>query len=495
MFLAGLNSLRSSYGLDFAESQAGEVFCKFQITAREFEYTSVESFVCALVAGKLSETEVECLVNNVLNAESYFMRHKDQLDYIIESIIPELDSGIADPNAKLKIWHAGCSRGEEAYSMAILIEALTADKSFSRQAQIIGTDVNKRCIERAREGFYNEWSLRNFPPDSRLKHFNIVGKQFRIKDEIKQRVLFKYFNLAQPNGSPPFGPGIQADLILCRNVFIYFTKHHIENALQYFWNLLSPGGYLVLSPTEYLVGIDHPFKLIHYEGGAIFKKTDKDEPETPDYNSRIYESAEFDMDTLDSSENNNIDYSSQYSAREQSNHIDKINKIVTSKNISEKQAIEDAKLLLKEGLYRKALDMLDRFDANYEIDMIRTRAEFKLQSPDFLDKLCESLIKKYPREPGGYFYAALNCHQQGKIDEVLNRLKQVIYLDPEFIAAHLQSAIIYNDLGKIEEYRKSIRAAAKALKKLDGNTEVPFSEGRPAGELMALMEGIETDIR
>ena len=202
-----------------------------------------------------SQREWRALIVLLTTTESYFLRDKGQFKLLETVIIPELieyknqlknTSGLM---RSLRIWSAGCSTGEEPYSLAILIQKLIPDWE-QWNILILGTDINEEALEKAKQGTYSHWSFRLVNPDLQQQHFNQHKTEWIIEDKLIKNVKFKYGNLVKddyPNMSNDLN---NMDLILCRNVFVYFEAQSIAIVLKKFYNTLRSGGYLMTSHAE-----------------------------------------------------------------------------------------------------------------------------------------------------------------------------------------------------------------------------------------------------
>ncbi|MBD2547365.1 CheR family methyltransferase [Planktothricoides raciborskii] len=196
------------------------------------------------------------LLQLLTTGESYFFRDSGQFLLLKNIILPELiaeqrkvwqQQGKDRPT--LRIWSAGCSTGEEPYSLAILLTEIIPDWQFWH-LHIVGTDINSDSIKKAKKGLYGSWSFRTVDEQKKNSYF-IPGKSgWQIKDSIKQLVKFEYGNLVKDN-FPDFSADIaNIDLIVCRNVFVYFEAEAIAHVLRKFYQTLRPGGYLFTAHAE-----------------------------------------------------------------------------------------------------------------------------------------------------------------------------------------------------------------------------------------------------
>lgn len=222
----------------------------------------------------------QALIESLTVHETYFHRDRLQLDYLSKQALPDLiqDSRAAGHNS-LRIWSAGCATGEEAYSLAIVaLEALVAagcaDEVPNRgihlsrgwSVQVVGTDISKAALKRARHAEYATGSLSSFRdlPDHLLRFFEPIGSEHesakrtnrptlrRVRDDVRRLVRFEHFNLL--SDAPPAN---EFDIVACRNVLIYFTPDAAHRTQELLHRALRPGGFLLLGPTDTLKLDDH----------------------------------------------------------------------------------------------------------------------------------------------------------------------------------------------------------------------------------------------
>lgn len=204
----------------------------------------------------IAQKEWKELLLLLTTGESYFFRDSGQFFLLKNIILPELiayqknswqQQGKMQPT--LRIWSAGCSTGEEAYSLAILLTEIIPDWQ-SWRLHILGTDINIESIKKARKGLYSSWSFRTVDEQKKNTYFIPDKNGWQIKDSIRQLVKFEYGNLVKDN-FPDFSADIaNMDLIVCRNVFVYFEPEAIAQVLKKFYQTLRPGGYLFTAHAE-----------------------------------------------------------------------------------------------------------------------------------------------------------------------------------------------------------------------------------------------------
>jgi len=186
---------------------------------------------------------LDALTINVTN----FYRNPETFKAISAGVLPLL-AGQSDSSRPLTIWSAGCSSGEEPYSLAILWREFSAGSGASRPCRILATDIDRQSMEKAQLGIYDQNSMNEIPPELVKKYFNISSKYYILSEDIKRMVEYRHFDLLEPS------PYTGLDLILCRNVLIYFSRQAQEFIFESFKKSLRPGGFLVLGKVETLFG-------------------------------------------------------------------------------------------------------------------------------------------------------------------------------------------------------------------------------------------------
>lgn len=187
-------------------------------------------------------------VNYLTINVSEFYRNPEQWELLDKEIFPELINRFG---RNLKIWSAACSTGDEPYS---LVMALSRHLPLS-QIKIIATDIDKQVIAKAKTGLYSEKSVLSVPRDLKEKYFTKIGPSYQISKEIKARVEFRQHNLLKDTYEK------NCDLIVCRNVLIYFTEEAKEEIFRKFYDSLKTGGSLFIGSTEQIIN----YKEMHYK--------------------------------------------------------------------------------------------------------------------------------------------------------------------------------------------------------------------------------------
>ncbi len=229
-----------------------------------------------LSASSLTQGQTQILASHLTIGETYFFREKGCFDVLEGRILPELMRVAAREHRQVRIWSAGCCTGEEPYSIAILLDRLSQHTGESN-ATILATDINPIFLNKAADGVYNEWSFRATPGWIKERYFKPrKNGRFEILPRIRKQVNFSYLNLAE-EVYPSIINGTDAlDLIVCRNVFIYFSPDSVMKIGKSFHRSLVKGGWFVLSPVEVSVSsqLFPQFELTAFPDATLYRKSD-----------------------------------------------------------------------------------------------------------------------------------------------------------------------------------------------------------------------------
>jgi chemotaxis protein methyltransferase CheR len=214
------------------------------------------------------EEELVVLIDNLTTNETYFFRESAQLRAFSEEILPELRERNAGRKS-LRIWSAGCSTGEEPYTIAILLLE-SGDWWRDWQVEILGSDISQRVLHTARKGVYKKGSHRATPPQMLKKYFAEEGKgDYRIIDAVRRLVSFSYVNLLDPYKTSLIR---DLDIVFCRNVIIYFDRDAKKKVIETFYGKLREGGYLLLGHSESLINLSTAFTLRTLRHDMVYQK-------------------------------------------------------------------------------------------------------------------------------------------------------------------------------------------------------------------------------
>jgi chemotaxis protein methyltransferase CheR len=239
-----------------------------RLTARGL--ASYGDYYQLLKYSQLSTEEWEEAAELLTTHETYFFREDYQLRAFKNEILPTLaERGKA--RKRLHLWSAGCSTGEEAYTIAILVlESGLFDPQDGWEVRVYGSDLSKRCIAAARRGIYGAASFRTTPDDSRKDWFVEAGEaEWGVSPRVRALCHFGQMNLLDEERTHLVG---RCDVIFCRNVVLYFDAPSRKRVIEMFYDRLVPGGVLLLGHAESLLNVSTAFELLHLKEDLVYRK-------------------------------------------------------------------------------------------------------------------------------------------------------------------------------------------------------------------------------
>jgi chemotaxis protein methyltransferase CheR len=216
--------------------------------------------------GRRASEELAEVLDRVTTNETYFFREEYQLDAFRDEILPELRQQ-APRGRRLCVWSAGCSTGEEPYTISMLIQEAGGFSDWD--VRIVGSDISRRALDSARKARYRRRAMRQ-TSDTRLRRFfrEAEGEHQPI-DRVRAPVSFARINLLDEDAQDLVGP---VDVLFCRNVLIYFDAPVRERVITSFYNRLVPGGYLLLGHSETLLNLSTAFELVQLRNDTVYRK-------------------------------------------------------------------------------------------------------------------------------------------------------------------------------------------------------------------------------
>jgi chemotaxis protein methyltransferase CheR len=229
-------------GFDLGMYKDGCIRRRLARRARSCQAADAEGYLERL---RCDPDEVTALMAALTIHVSQFFRNPSTFEYLRERVLPLLlRRARTESRQPLRIWCAGCAGGEEPYSLALLLHGLAPE----RNPLLLATDISPEILQRAQEGWYERQRLSELSERLRERFFSLEGERYRLHENIRRMVQFQQHNIMTDSEYP------KSDLILCRNVLIYFERKEQERIISHFARVLSPGGFLVLGRAENLMG-------------------------------------------------------------------------------------------------------------------------------------------------------------------------------------------------------------------------------------------------
>lgn len=430
------------FGLRFSENRFKDLK-RCLVSASNLKDIDLDLYIELLISKKLSVEDYKELANCLTIGETYFFRDKKLFSELRKNIIPNM-IGMKRINKTVTIWSAGCSTGEEAYSIAILMKELLPD--FNQwNIKIIATDINLNSLSRAKDAIYGEWSFRETDIDFKNKYFDLVeSNRYRLKEEIKKCVQFYYLNLADEVYAIDNNLIKEVDIIFCRNVLMYFSEKQAERIVNRYYEILNDKGWLIVAPSESL----------------FLNKT------------------EF----IATSINNTFLYGKNHVNKEQKNYS-QFTPVGKSCFIERKEINVPVKKISVKSMESKKIEN----KINYE-EQCRLKAnEGELEKALLL---CKEAINQNKVNPV-YYHLLANIEQElGDIKSAVDALKKAIYLDPNFVMAYFDLGNLFLKLGKNKEALKNFDNVNILLKEFQDEQNIPNTESVTVGMLKHFVKNI-----
>jgi chemotaxis protein methyltransferase CheR len=214
----------------------------------------------------LNGAELDEALDLLTTNETYFFREDYQLRAFRDEVLPRLASDTA-ARRRLTVWSAGCSTGEEVYTLAILIAESGLFNDL--EVRVYGSDISRRCVAAARRGIYGASAFRAVGPEIKRAFFADKADGSHVIDRIRQLCHFGHLNLMDSEKVRVVG---RVDVVFCRNVLIYFDQRSRKRVIDMFYERLMPGGYLFLGHSESLLNVSTAFELVHLSEDLVYRK-------------------------------------------------------------------------------------------------------------------------------------------------------------------------------------------------------------------------------
>jgi chemotaxis protein methyltransferase CheR len=452
----------------------------------------------------VGRAEMERLINFLTVGETYFFRDEGQFNTLTSHVLPAL---IARKRAaataigphiqpQLRLWSAGCATGEEAYSLAIILKELLPD--IDRwQILILATDINQDSLARAREALYSDWSFRETRAkagQTRYFNFDLPTKRYALRPDIRQMVTFAPLNLIEDDYPALHNNTVSMDLILCRNVTIYFTEADTRRVVQRFYEALVQEGWLVVGHSEPSPAVYGAFQPRTWPNALLYQKTGQPHGWADNW-------AWFQPVTIPPLTNslatpsNKVEPFIPVSTQTEADLLFSQNpgSFVTpllsppvptsasSPPLLEADSCQIAAVLLSRGHISEAVNELQRqLSIDPHLAAAHTllgRAYANLGRWSEAQRYCQSAIKLDKLQAEAYYLLGLVYEQEAQLESAIAMLKKAIYLEPNMPLPHLNLAVLYKQSGQKKNAERACRNAIKILEKYTPTDIVPHSGG------------------
>jgi chemotaxis protein methyltransferase CheR len=432
-------------GLHFPEERWPDLARGLKAAGEELGFAYPNDCVGWLRKRELTGRQIETLASHLTVGETYLFRDPASFEVLEREILPPLIAQRAGTGRSLRMWSAGCCTGEEAYSLAITCKRALPDiQSWS--VSILATDINPKFLAKGEAGAYSDWSFRGAPGWLRERYFSPApDKKLSIDPTVKNMVHFGYLNLAE-DAYPALHNGTNAmDVILCRNVLMYFTPEHQRRVATALYRCLVDGGCLLVNPAEAGSSLFPMFAMENIGGVILYRKILK--PIRDKYGSP----EPFVPPPLSV-------------APELPGPVEHL--------VPE---------LPEQAVFAPAPFPVAATSCEDRLAKARTCADQGRLADALIS--CREAIAAERTNPVAHFLYAIICHELGRLEEAVAALRKVLYLDQDFVLAHHALGGLYRRLGKRKESRHHFAAALDLLVARGREEVVPESDGMTCGRL------------
>ena len=254
--------IKSSFGIDLSQKRQ-LIIGRLSNTVVSMGYSSFTEYIDHVLAEKKPQ-DLELLLSKLTTNYTFFLRESSHFDYFQKTVLPYLEK--TKTNHVLSIWSAGCSSGQEPYTLSMILKEYFGNKPGNWDTRILATDISQNALKAALAGIYDEESLSALPADWKRKYFRPTSDSgvYEVADVLRNNVIFKTFNLMDPIRFK-----LKFDVIFCRNVMIYFDQPTKEALVRRFYDATVPGGYFFIGHSESLNKATTPY---HYLMPSTYRK-------------------------------------------------------------------------------------------------------------------------------------------------------------------------------------------------------------------------------
>jgi chemotaxis protein methyltransferase CheR len=454
-------------GLYFPQERWGDLERGIAAAAPDFKFPDGESFARWLLSAPLTRHMNARNVNEVLAShlsigETYFLREKQSLEVFEEYILPELVQSRRQNERRLRIWSAGCSTGEEAYTIAILLDRLIPDLR-DWHVTILATDFNPEFLRKAAQGVYGEWSFRDAPGWLRERYFTKAANgRMEILPRIRKMVTFSYLNFADDVYPSLLNNTGAMDVIFCRNVLMYFTAQHAKRVAGHFYRALVDGGWLIVSPVEASNALLAPFAPVEFPGAVLYRKTANPE-------------------------------SQKLNLKPSAGEYPFLQSLMNAVGVSSFMTTDDVPPLPAVIPEEPAIVDIPAAQSGEEDKELPLEMARNCANQGRLDEAlewCTKAIAADKMNPLHHYLNAAILQEQGKPDIAAESLIRALYLAPRFVLAHFTMGNLHQSRGRYREAQRYFKNVLLLLRNQPPDEILPEADGLTAGRLTEIVTAL-----
>lgn len=441
--------LAREIGLFFPSDRWHDLWRGLSGAGRELQVPDTALFVGQLLSSPIDRPTAKALARHLSIGETYFFRDPALFEALQTHVLPELIAARRETSKHLRLWSAGCASGEEAYSLAIMLHRMLPDIR-DWNISILATDINPNALSQAEDGVYGEWSFRNAPPWLRTEYFTSAGTgRYRIREDLKRFVRFAWLNLAA-DGYPSAASETQAlDLVLCRNVLMYFTPEVAQAAVRRYRQALAPNGWLAVGPTEISSLAFAELSPVHLHGAILHRKA------LP------------------------VAHAPSETAPSQASRLPTF----AARSPNE----EAAQSAYRSGRYRETVSLIGLQPSQIDEMTLLAHAHANLGELTSALHWCARAMNADALRPALHYLHGMILQELGRSHEAMLAFRHAQFLDPDFALAQFAMGRLMRDSGKPRAAERHFIAVLRILDRLATEALLPEGDGMTAGRLREIV--------
>lgn len=470
-------------GLHVKDDRLGDLARKVIPLSNDFGYDNPEECLLWLMSAPLSREQADILARSLTIGETYFLRDPQSFQVLEKHVLPEIIRKRQSGGKCLRIWSAGCSTGEEPYTIAILLSRILPDPD-NWNIMLLATDINPVALEKARQGVYGNWSFRDAPPWLMDYFRKRKDGRFEIISRIRKMVRFSCLNLAEDCYPSLLNSTNAIDIIFCRNVMLYFEPALIERMIVKFHHALQDGGWLFVSPTEVANRAFDGFTCERFPGAFAYRKGARDGESSelshgmplPPALPRAFEPPAA-LPTYPATPG-------QFAVTPQESRA-------SGKKSTSRNSYPEASALYDAGSYEaaaiKAREILVAGQKNADALELLAKSYANLGRLAEARKCCEEAIDADKLRAHNHYLLSMILEEQGERHGAAAALKRALYIDQDFVLAHIALGNINRQAGKMKEAERHFGNALQILESREPSEVLADAEGMTAGRLAEII--------
>jgi chemotaxis protein methyltransferase CheR len=471
--------------MDFSGPRVTDLLRRLNALARDRQVEDPGGWLQTLAFADWDARLIQQLIPSFSVGETYFRRDSEAFDWLAANhLAPLLARRRREGNRHLRLWSAGCCTGEEAYGLLFLVDELLGKERGRWSVELVASDVNDEFLEQAELGIYGRNAFRSTDEQFRHRYFQAEGREWRVRPVWRDRIRFVRHNLADGSAAPPLQG---ADLILCRNVLMYFSSGRAVAAVRRLVHSLAPDGLLLLSAVE--AGLATEAGFTGNWAGCNYAVTTSNRKRPAKAGTLQAPASALPVRAEPAP-------TSAVPATPREPPPAPVTALESSAAERQEDPWQQAERVQAEGRHEQARSMLLDYLAGtglskaqqHQACLALARSWADQQRVEVAQEWLQKALVLDPASLVAYWLQALLAQQSEDIPAALSALQRALYLEPNFILGHFLRARLLRAEGQRRASGKALRVCRQLLQAQDGETPVPLGEGMSCAQLLRLCE-------